>query len=298
MRRKPEITIEPPGAGYQIRVVGLRPTPLRDFYHALLRLPWWVTIAALSGTFLAANAVFAVVYLLVGGVAHAGHASFRDAFFFSVQTMGTIGYGAMFPESTGANLVVVVEAIASVTLTALATGLVFAKFSRSTARLMFTRQAVISPMNGVPTLMFRVGNQRGNEIVDVRIRVVMVRTERTSEGGTFYRMLDLRLTRERALTLTRSWNAMHVVDRESPLHGETPASLAEKEVELQILVVGLDDASMQTVHGGHRYFAREILWGRRLADVLSETPDGQMLLDLRKFHEVEPALPTPEFPYP
>jgi inward rectifier potassium channel len=207
MRGKPQ-TVREPGADYEIRIVGARKTPLRDFYHALLRLPWWVTIAAISCSFLAANALYAVAYLLVGGIAHAEPMSLRDAFFFSVQTMGTIGYGDMFPASTGANWVVVVESITSLTLTALATGLVFAKFSRSTARLMFTRHAVIAPMAGKPTLMFRLGNQRGNQIVDARIRVALMRTEQTAEGGKFYRMLDLRLTRDRSLSLWWSASTM------------------------------------------------------------------------------------------
>jgi len=297
MRRHP-LTVREPGADYEIRIVGDRPTPLRDFYHALLRLPWWVTIAAISGSFLVANALFAVAYLLVGGISHAAPASFRDAFFFSVQTMGTIGYGAMFPESTGANWVVVVESITSLTLTALATGLVFAKFSRSTARLMFSKNAVIAPMDGKSTLMFRLGNQRGNQIVDARIRAVLMRTERTAEGAVFYRMLDLRLTRERSLSLSRSWNALHVIDRDSPLHGETPASMVEKEIELQVLVVGLDDASMQTVHGRHHYFTGDILWGQRLADVLTEVDGQHLVLDLDKFHDLVPTEPTPDFPYP
>jgi inward rectifier potassium channel len=287
-----------PGADYEIRIVGDRRQPLRDFYHSLLERPWWVTIAAISGAFLTANALFAVLYLLVGGVAHAAPASFRDAFFFSVQTMGTVGYGAMFPESTGANLVVTAEAITGLTLTALATGLVFAKFSRSTARLIFSERATIGPLNGVPTLSFRLGNLRGNSIVDAQIRVVMIRTEKTSEGKLFYRMLDLSLTRQRALSLSRSWNALHLIDAGSPLHGETPETLAAKEVELQVQVVGLDDATMQPVHAGHRYFARDLLWGHRLADVLSETPDGHLLLDLRRFQDVEPTEPTAEFPYP
>jgi inward rectifier potassium channel len=297
MKRHP-VTVRQPGADYEIRIVGDRRTPLRDFYHALLRLPWWVTIAAISGSFLCANALFAVAYLVVGGIANAEPASFRDAFFFSVQTMGTIGYGAMFPASTGANWVMVIESITGLTLTALATGLVFAKFSRSTARLMFTRHAVIAPLQGKPTLMFRLGNQRGNQIVDARIRVVMMRTERTAEGGTFYRLLDLRLTRERSLSLSRSWNVLHVIDRDSPLWGETPASMVEKEVELQVLVVGLDDASMQTVHGAHHYFTHDILWGQRLADVLSEVDGEHLVLDLGKFHDLVPIEPTPEFPYP
>ena len=297
MKRKP-VTVGDPRADYEIRIVGDRHTPLRDFYHALLRLPWWATITAISGAFLAANAVFALVYLFVGGVEHAVRGSFRDAFFFSVQTMATIGYGAMYPSSTAANVVVVVESIVSLLLTAMATGLVIAKFSRSTARFVFPRHAVISPFNGVPTLMFRLGNERGNQIVDAKIRVVLVRTERTSEGRTHYGLLDLQLSRAHTLSLSRSWNVVHPIDETSPLRGETPVSLAAKEIELQVMVIGLDDISMQTVHAGYRYFTKDILWGARLVDVLSETPDGHLLLDLRRFHDVEPTAPTPDFPYP
>jgi inward rectifier potassium channel len=171
-----------PGADDEIRVIGASRTPLSDFYHALLRLRWPATIGAISGAFLAINALFALAYLLTGGIAHARPGSFADAFYFSVQTMGTIGYGAMFPESAAANTLVVAEAIASLTMTALATGLVFAKFSRPTARIVFSKRAVISPMNGAPTLMLRVGNERGNRIVDVAIRASISRTERTAEG--------------------------------------------------------------------------------------------------------------------
>lgn len=297
MSKRP-ITVKAPGADYEIRVVGGAHAPLRDFYHALLRLPWSGTIAAISGAYLIANALFAVAYLEIGGVSHAATGSFKDAFFFSVQTMGTIGYGAMFPASTAANVIVVIESIVSLLLTALATGLVFAKFSRSTARFVFTRCAVISPVGGVPTLAFRLGNERGNQLVNAQIRMVMVRTESLPEGGTFYRMIDLHPTRERALSLSRSWNVLHVIDGSSPLHGETPATLAEKEIELTVMVIGIDDVSMQTVHASHRYFAKDIVWGARLADVLSETPDGNMLLDLGRFHDVEPTTPSPDFPYP
>jgi inward rectifier potassium channel len=291
-------TLRQPGADYEIRVVGQRRAPLRDFYHALLRLPWWATITAISSAFLAANAVFAAAYLIVGGVEHAKPASFADAFFFSVQTMGTIGYGAMYPGSTAANVVVVVESIVSLLLTAMSTGIVFAKLSRSTARCAFTRHAVISLFDGVPTLMFRLGNERGNQIVDAKIRVVLIRTERSNDGKAHYRLLDLRLVRDQALSLFRSWNVLHAIDATSPLYGETPESLVAKEIELQVMMIGLDDITMQTVHAGHRYFSKDIHWGARLADVLSETPDGHLVLDLRRFHDVEPTAPAPDFPYP
>jgi inward rectifier potassium channel len=297
-RTRRTVRFVPPGAKYGIRVVGDERQPLRDFYHALLRQPWRVTVAAISGVFLAANAIFALGYMIVGGVAHGQPGSFLDAFFFSVQTMGTIGYGNLYPDSLGANVLVVAESITSLTLTALATGLVFAKFSRSTARLVFTKHAVISPLNGVPTLQFRLGNQRGNQIVDTRIRVVMMRTETLAEGGTFYRMLDLRLTRDQMLSLQRSWSALHPIDATSPLYGETPESAEQKEIELQVSVVGLDDITMQPVHGQHRYFSHQLLWGYRMSDVLSEDADGDLVLDLHKFHHTEASTPTEAFPYP
>jgi inward rectifier potassium channel len=294
--RKPHI-VRQPGADYSIRVIGDYPTLLRDFYHALLRMPWPATVASIAIGFLAANALFAVGFLLTGGIANARPGSFADAFFFSIQTMGTIGYGAMHPQSLGANLLVVGEAITGLTITALATGLVFAKFSRSTARVAFTREAVISPVNGVPTLTFRMSNQRGNQIVDAQIRVVLSRTERTQEGRTFYRLLDLKLTRERALSLSRSWTVFHIIDGASPLHGLTPAAALEQEIELSVLVVGLDDTSMQLIHASHHYYGRQILWGARHTDVLSEDEAGDLVLDLRKFHEIEPTPPTDDFPY-
>jgi inward rectifier potassium channel len=295
--RKP-LRLTVPGADYGIRVIGHRPTPLRDFYHAILHLPWTVTFAVIAAAYLTVNAVFAAVYLAVGGVAHAASGSFVDAFFFSVQTMGTIGYGAMFPESRAANVVVVTESLVGLVLTALATGLVFAKFSRPTARLVFSRHAVISPVNGRPTLSFRMGNERGNAIVDAQIRLVVTLRETTAEGNLFYRMHDLRLARDRALSLARSWAVMHPIDADSPLAHATPDTLARDEAELQVLVVGLDDTTMQPVHGRHGYYARDILFGARHVDVLSEADDGDLVLDLRRFHDVEPTAATPEFPYP
>jgi inward rectifier potassium channel len=244
----------------------------------------------IAASYLAANALFALGYLWTGGVANMAPGSFKDAFFFSVQTMGTIGYGAVFPRSDAANGLVVGESLTGLLLTALATGLVFAKFSRSTARFVFTRQAVIGPLSGIATLSFRLGNARSNQIVNAEIRVVLIRTERSAGGKPFYRMLDLALTRERALTLSRSWTVLHPIDERSPLRGETAASLAEKEAELLVMVVGLDDTFMQQVHASHRYFARQILWNHRHADVLSETDTGDLVLDLRKFHDVAPVL--------
>jgi inward rectifier potassium channel len=279
-------------------IIGHRPTPLRDFYHALLQMPWWGTLATISALYLMANAVFALGYLGTGGLAHAEPGSFVDAFFFSVQTMGTIGYGAIYPETRAANILVVTESLAGLLLTALATGLMFAKFSLSRARVVFSRTAVISPMDGIPTLMFRLGNERGNQIVNAQIQVALIRTERTAEGTPFYRSYDLKLVRERAFSLSRSWSAMHTIDRESPLFGQSPESIKSQEVELHVMVLGTDDTTMQSIHASHRYFAHTIQWGKRFVDILSETADGNMLLDLRQFHDTQATEPSASFPYP
>jgi inward rectifier potassium channel len=195
-------------------------------------------------------------------------------------------------------VLVVGESLVSLTLTALATGLVFAKFSRPSARVLFSREAVVRQANDVPTLMVRVGNQRGNRIVDVHISATLTRTEHLREGELFYRTYDVELARPRALSLSRSWTLMHVIDARSPLHGCTPEALARDEAELHVMLVGLDDTSMQTMYASHTYYARDILWGARHADILSELEDGTMVVDLSKFHDTEPMSPSEGFPYP
>jgi inward rectifier potassium channel len=290
------IRFKAPGADYEVRIVGVRPTPLRDFYHALLRHSWAVTLAVIALVFVVVNGAYAALYVALGGIANARPGSYADAFFFSVQTIYTIGYGSMYPVSPAANALVVSEALVGLVLTAMATGLVFAKFSRQAARVQFSREAVVAVMNGKPTLSFRIGNERGNRIVDAQIRVSLVRTER-SEGGTFYRSVDLRLARARVFSLTRSWSVLHTIDDASPLAGTTPESLVGDEAELQVLVVGLDDTSLQPIHASHQYFAGQILWGARHADVLSESEDGALVLDMRKFHDIEPTRASDDFPY-
>jgi len=281
-----------------IVVVGTAPHPLRDVYHSLLRMRWWGVLTAIAVTFLAMNAVFATAFLLAGGVVGVRPGVFRDCFFFSVQTMGTIGYGTMYPTSTTANLLVVAESIVGLILTALATGIVFARFSQSSGQLVFSRQACISPMNGVPTLAFRIGNERASTIFEAQVRVSVIRTERTAEGSTFYRLYDVVLTRERSPAIARSWNVMHAIDEKSPLYGGSPESWVKDELELTVSVVGTDDTSLQPVHARHLYLPKDVAWGARLADVLSELPDGRLQLDVRRFHDLVPAEPTPSFPYP
>ncbi len=279
-------------------VVGARPHPLRDAYHSVLKMRWAGVIGAIALVFLGINAVFALGYMATGGVTGVRPGVFRDAFFFSVQTMGTIGYGAMYPQSTAAHLMVVAESVVGLVLTALSTGIVFARFSQTSGQLLFSDKVTISPMDGVPTLAFRIGNDRASTIFEATVRVAVIKTEVTKEGVTFYRLYEARLTRDRTMALARSWTVMHVIDEASPFFGLTPQLCVKDEIEVAVSVTGTDDTSLQPVHARRRYTMKDILWGSRLADVLRERPDGRLELDVRKFNDVVPTKPTETFPYP
>lgn len=281
-----------------VTVIGAPPVSLRDVYHLFLRTSWPVALGAIVVAWLGINAVFACLYVVVDGVANMRARSFWDAFCFSVQTMGTIGYGSMYPTSVAANVVMIAESVTSLIITAVATGMVFAKFSRSTSRVVFSSRMVIGPMNGVPTLMLRVGNARGNSILEANVRIALTRTEHQAEGATFYRMVDLRPSRDRSPAMARTWTVLHPITPESPLWGATPESLARDEAEFLVTIVGTDDTSLQQVHARARYLDRDVVWGARHADILSEDRDGNLVLDVRRFDELVPTEPTESFPYP
>ena len=279
------------GTSYQIKVIGARRTPLRDLYHRFLRISWPAALAGIVISYLGINGLFAVAYYFVGGVTNMPEASLLWAFFFSVQTMGTIGYGAMYPASELANVLVVLESVVGMLLTALFTGLVFAKFSQPVGRIVFSRYAVITQHEGKPTLMLRVGNERGNRVVEAQVKIDASITTTTKEGNTFYRTLELDLVRSRMGALSRAWNVMHLLEAPSPL-AELDAERAEKmELELLVTVTGLDDTTGQMLHGQRVYEASALKFGMRLADGLSIGADGSFILDTRRFHDIEPEAP-------
>lgn len=282
---------------YTFRVVGGRPLGFNDAYHAMLRMPWWRALGVVVALFLLLNLAFAFVYLAIGGVANARPHSLVDAYFFSVETMATIGYGSMYPASVAANAMMVVEAVVGLLVTALATGLVFARFSRLRGRVVFSNEIALSPLDGVPTLQIRVGNERTNRIFDATFALLFTRTVRTAEGVSFYRTEDLKLVRERAHSLARSWTLLHQIQPGSPLHGQTPESLRESEAEIIVALSGVDETSLQPIHARHQWESPAVIWGARLADILSE--EGSVVtLDLTRFHELSPTEPSADFPYP
>jgi len=283
----------------QIEIRGAKHSIAGDWYHLMLRAPWWASLLAIAAGFLLVNVLFALAYKAVGGIAGAREGSLADLFFFSVQTMATIGYGSMYPQSTAAHVLSTGEAFVGILVIAMSTGIVFSKFSVLRARVRFSTLAVIGPMNGVPTLMFRVGHERSSRVIDAMIRVMLTRTERTSEGVTMYRTYDLKLERERAPALSRSWTILHTITPESPIYRATPASAAADELEFIVSLNGIDETSGQTLHAGRTYDVdTDVRWGHRHADMLSEQPKGRLLLDMEKFDEVIPTEPTETFPFP
>ncbi len=278
-----------PGSGREILSIGLRTSPLRDLYHSLLTATWRRFFALVLVVYLGANLLFALGYLAIGdGIEEARPGNFADAFFFSVQTMATIGYGRMAPRGLPANLLVTVEALVGLMGLALVTGLVFAKFSRPTARVVFTSNAVITRFDGVPSLLVRMANERGNQIAEAQAHLVLLRTERTPEGEEIRRAHDLHLRRSHSAFFAFTWLVVHPITPDSPLHGETAESLRAKDVDLVASMTGLDETLSQSVHARHAWKAERILWGRRFVDVLVTLPDGRRAIDYRRFHDVEP----------
>jgi inward rectifier potassium channel len=192
------------------------------------------------------------------------------------------------PHGTAANLVSVLQVMIGLAGTAVSTGLVFAKFARPTARVLFSRVAVVTSFDGGPALLFRVANERANQIVEAQLNVALLLDEETAEGEQVRRSHDVTLRRDRSLLFSLTWLAVHPIGPGSPLHGVTPERLAAGAATLVVSLTGLDEHLGQLVHARHVYAADELLFGRRFVDVIEWLPDGSRLIDYRRFHDVIP----------
>jgi inward rectifier potassium channel len=280
-----------------IRRLGMRPRYLTDAYHRLLAMSWARFLGVMAILYLVCNGLFGFAYFLdPHGIENARPGSYADAFYFSVQTMATIGYGKMAPVSPFAHLLVTLESMVSLISTALMTGLVFAKFSRPRARILFSRVAVLSVRDGAPSLIFRVGNERGNQVVEAQLHVVLFRSERTQEGEFVRRFYELPLWRERSPIFALSWTAVHKIDASSHLHGETPESLEACDAEILVTFGGLDNIVSQTVHARHAYRVADLRWNHRFVDLFGIDPRGRRYIDYRKFHDTTEMDPEHSLP--
>lgn len=272
-------------------LVGLRRSTWSDLYYFLIASRWRVVLLIYGVGYLLTNALFALAYTWTGGVTNARPGSFSDAFFFSAETLGTIGYGVFAPHSFGAHMVATVENMVGLLGLATFTGLTFAKFSRPRARVIFSNVAIIAPRNGLPTLSFRVANERVNHVVEATLRVTLVRSEITAEGERYRRMVDLPLQRSESPAFVLTWLALHVIDEKSPLHGATPEIFAEGRMEILVTFTGWDETLAQTIYARQSYVAQELRWNHRFRDVIQLAPDGSRQVDYARFHETEALSP-------
>lgn len=262
-----------------------------DFYHGILTASWPGFVAWLAALFLIVNLSFAILYVADrGGISNARPGSFADAFFFSVQTLGTLGYGVMAPRTLYTNLLVTAESFAGILIIALFAGMIFARFSRPFARVVFSRNAVVADFDGLPMLMFRAANQRGNSILDATVAVSLAANHTTREGLKIRRFQELKLVRSSNPLFALSWTVMHPIERTSPLYGVGMAEMLEHDMEIVVMLSGMDETIADRIYTRYSYIPEEILWNRRFVDVVSVTPSGRRMVDLVHFHDTEEIL--------
>ena len=273
-----------------IKAIGVERAPHKDAYHFILARSWPTFFVLVTLVFVLMNFVFAgAYYARPGAIANVPAGSFEDAFYFSVQTLATIGYGELYPVTRYGHIVVTVEAVTGILFLALITGITFNRFARPSSRVLFSNKIVIGPRNGVPHMMFRMANWRRNRIVEAQLRVVLLATERTREGDLMRRLIDIPLLRDRTGVFFLTWSAMHLFDEKSPFFGEDALDrLRAQDAELYLGLTGFDETIGQTMHARKQYALDDIVVGARFADVLTTTADGGRQIDYRKFHDVVP----------
>jgi inward rectifier potassium channel len=280
---------------FNVRRTGLNFWSSFSAYHAMLTIPWWKFFAATAGLYLGANCVFAAAYLACGpgalGSETAGmqNHTYLRAFFFSVQTLSTIGYGQVIPVGTAANTIVTVEALVGLMGFGIVTGLMFARFSRPTAKMLFSRHALIAPYQGITALEFRVANARSNELIEVSAKVLLSRFEEV-DGTRTRRYYTLPLERPGVVFLPLTWTVVHPIIESSPMFGQTPQSLRESQSELLVLLSGFDEIFSATVQTRTSFIPDEILFGYRFANafIITASANKKVAVDMRRFDEVEP----------
>lgn len=261
----------------------------RDLYFFFIEGSWTRMLVTLGLMYLLINFLFAGLFLLdPASIGAEDRSAFLEAFAFSVQTMSTIGYGAISPKNAYGDLIVTIEAAVGLLGVALATGLMFAKASRPRSSVLFSDSVVITQKDGVPTFMFRCGNARGNEVVEATISVAVIRDEVSPEGHHLRRVIDLPLVRNRSPVFTLSWVVMHPIDADSPL-ADVDWNRPEESIVLFVAtMLGHDATYGTTTHARHIYHPENIKPNHRFVDVISQLDDGRMMIDYGKFHDTEP----------
>ena len=258
-------------------------------YHFLLNMSWPRFFGVFIGVFVATNALFATAYYLAGPQTVQGevgvNSQFLRCFFFSVDTFATIGYGNLSPAGIAAHVIVSAEALVGLTMFAIATGLVFAKFARPVANIIYSKNAVITPYRGITAFMFRVINGSHNQLIDLEARIVFTRFE-NADGLTIRRYYPLTLERDHVSFFPAAWTIVHPIDNASPLYGNTREDLILSNAEFLVLITATDETFSTTVQSRTSYTADEIISDAKFANLFQDT-DGALNIDMHRFDAVE-----------
>ncbi|MCU1295684.1 MAG: Inward rectifier potassium channel, partial [Bryobacterales bacterium] len=261
----------------------------RDTYHWILSLSWPRFALLVLGFYLFLNLLFAAAYSLGGNcVAEMRPGSFSDAFFFSVETLATVGYGHMYPATLYGHALATIEIALGMFWMAVMTGLIFVRFSRPTARIIFSESLVISAFDGRQTLMLRVANLRHQAMVEAEFRIMLIRNELVKEGETVRRFYSLKLTFDRLIMFPAALTLRHTIDEQSPLHNMSIKDLEESDSRLLASVVCVDTVIPAPVQSQHDYTWRDIRFGRRFVEIYADIDDGALTVDYGRLHETEP----------
>lgn len=268
---------------------GMREHLWDDLYHRALTVSWPKFFGTAVVVFLAFNVLFALIYQIIpNGIANENPKGVAGAFFFSVETLATVGYGDMHPQSIYAHLVATAEIILGIGNIAVVTGLIFARFSRSRARIIFSKYAIVRQIDGKPTLMMRAANTRLNLVAQTLAHLHLMRQYTSPEGFQIRRIEDLKLVRDRHPVFMLSWSVMHVIDETSPLHGATPESLEASEATLFLTLEGVDGTTSQPLIANYEWSIGEVRWNHRYKDLVQRNESGTYVIDYTIFHDVLP----------
>lgn len=278
---------------FNVQRRGLSELSPRNLYHFLLTMSWTMFLGLVLLLYFFSNIVFGLVYSSLGAEALVDTSNeptvnmFLRGFFFSVQTFATIGYGTIHPVGIVPNLLVTIESYYSLLANALITGLVFARFSRPTAKIIFSEHAIIAPYRGVNALMFRLVNSRKNQLIELKIQVLFTRF--VEKQGVQTRIFDLlELERERVSFLPLAWTIVHPIDEKSPMFGLTKEDFEKSDIEILIILSAMDETFAQMVHARTSYKLNEIKFGYKFANLYNEIENGEPIsIDIRRLSKLE-----------
>src|ERR1700732_317748 len=275
MRRRPRNILVRSGQ-FELVKLNVKEFDLRDTYHLILTLTWPGFAGVVFGIYLLINVFFAILYMLnPRAIAEMAPGSFFGAFFFSVETLATVGYGHMYPETFYGHLITMLEIMVGMFGLAVITGLIFVRFSRPTARMHFSKVAVIAPFDGVPNLMIRVANLRHQAMVEPEFRMILIRSTVTAEGDDVRRFRSLKLEFDHLIVSSVVLTVRHRIDEESPLFGMTPEEFQQQDIRIIASIVGVDTVIVAPVQSFGDYNYEQLEWNRRFVEIYDQKEEAE-----------------------